>query len=103
MWFPLATPLNARGSGCKCHIVTSCCFKSWSAGEISQQRHGSFPQFPSIFITLTFEGRVMCMNDSKSDAGEQQAVARISKMGRKRVGRRFRGCIQKKDGREGRP
>src|SRR5689334_15574698 len=72
MWFPLATPLKACGSGCKCHVVTSCCFKPWSAGEISQQRHGSFPQFPSIFMTVALAGSVMCMKDSKSDAGEPQ-------------------------------
>src|SRR4030095_5532733 len=38
-----------------------------SIGEISQHRHGSFPQFPSILIISTLEGSGIRINVSKSD------------------------------------
>ena len=45
-----------------------------STGEISQQRHGSCPQFPSILIISTLEGSGIRINVSKSDDFELHPV-----------------------------
>src|SRR4030095_5290439 len=85
MWSPLATPLNSRGSGTRFHVVTSFLFRSSSAGEISQQRHGSCPQFPSIFITLAVAGSGVPMNVSKSDEPERQPIVSQGPKARRRT------------------
>src|SRR4030095_5087329 len=46
-----------------------------STGEISQHRHGSFPQFPSILIISTLEGSGIRINVSKSDDFELHPVS----------------------------
>src|SRR5580765_7188266 len=46
-----------------------------STGEISQQRHGSLPQFPSILIISTLEGSGIRINVSKSDDLELHPVS----------------------------
>src|SRR6187397_588775 len=46
-----------------------------STGEISQHRHGSFPQFPSILIISTVEGSGIRINVSKSDDFELHPVS----------------------------
>src|SRR5215468_5170861 len=77
MWFPLATPLKARGLGARFHAATSFLLSCSSAGEISQQRHGSAPQFPSNFVTVTLAGSRVRMNVSKSALGPQPVVSTL--------------------------
>src|SRR5262245_44381754 len=93
MWFPLATPLNARGFGTRCHVATSALLRSSSAGEISQQRQGSCPQFPSNFITLTCEGSGVRMNASKSPGLGPQPMIGRSPIARERTVRNLRSFL----------
>src|SRR5262245_1714805 len=77
MWFPLATPLKACGLVVRFHFSTSALLRSSLAGAISQQRHGSAPQFPSNFVTVTLAGSGVRMNVSKSAPGPQPDVSTL--------------------------